>query len=208
MSPDVSSPLYPRLRWLALAWLLIYLPSYGTAYGAMNFLFLCNLGVVLTAVGLILGNQLLVSTQALAAPAIGLVWALDAGWHLLTGSFIFGGTAYMWDPQYPLFTRLLSLYHVLWPLLVLWCVRTKGYDRRSWPTQTALAAAALLASRLLTEREVNVNYAFADPLFQLQLGPAPLHLAIVLAALSGVIYGCTHGFLIKVLRCPPVPDER
>ncbi len=198
--------LYPRLRWLALVWLLVYLPSYAMAYGVMNFLFLCNLGVLITALALLIGNQLLVSTQALAAPVIGLVWGLDAGTRLLTGSFLFGGTAYMWDPQYPLFTRFLSLYHLFWPLLVLWCVRTKGYDRRAWKAQSALAAVTLLASRLLTERELNVNYAYADPFFQLQLGPAPLHLAIVLTALCGIIYGATHGFLLRVLRCP-APTE-
>ena len=41
--------LFPRLRWLGLAWLVIYLPSYAAAYGFTNFLFLCNLGVMLTA---------------------------------------------------------------------------------------------------------------------------------------------------------------
>ena len=59
---------FPRLRILALIWLLIYLPSYTAAYGVMNFLFLCNLGVMVTALGLIVGNHLLVSSQAVAAP--------------------------------------------------------------------------------------------------------------------------------------------
>ena len=44
--------LFPRLRWLGLAWLVIYLPSYAAAYGFANFLFLCNLGVMLIPVSL------------------------------------------------------------------------------------------------------------------------------------------------------------
>lgn len=195
--------LYPRLRWLALAWLVIYLPTYTTSYGVMNFLFLCNLGVILTAVGLGLQNQLLVSSQAVAAPVIGAAWGLDAGFRLLTGSFLFGGTAYMWDPQYPAFARFLSLYHLVWPILVVWCVKERGYDRRGWPLQTAVAAAGLLIARLFTAPELNVNFAFVDPLFKLQLGPPPVHLAVVLAALGVIVYGLTHWLLVKVLRCPP-----
>ena len=200
-----SRPAYPKLRWLALAWLLVYVPSYTLAYGVMNFLFLCNVGVLLTAIGIFRGHQLLISTQALASPIIGLVWGLDAGCRLLTGDFLFGGTEYMWDPQYPVHTRLLSLYHVFWPPLVLWCVRKNGYDRRGWPLQVAFAGLVLLMSRLVTKPVDNVNYAFTDPFWGLQLGPAPLHLALVLTALGGVVYGCTHWWLVKGLRCPEPP---
>lgn len=208
MSRISDSPLYPKLRWLAAIWLLIYVPSYTAAYGVTNFLFLCNLGVFITALALLVGNQLLISTQAVAAPFIGLVWALDAGTRLLTGDFLFGGTAYMWDPQYPLFTRLLSLYHLFWPLLVLWCSRKNGYDRRGWPAQTAIAGVGLVLSRWLTAPELNVNYAYRDPLFNLELGPGPLHLALIAAVLGGVIYGITHAFLTRVLKLPSPESTR
>lgn len=190
--PPRAPHAFPRLRWLGLVWLAIYLPSYAAAYGLTNFLFLCNLGVVLTAVALIIESPLLLSSQALAAPVIGLAWSLDAGWRLATGSFLYGATGYMWDPQYPLFTRLLSLYHVAWPLLVLYCVRRLGYDRRGWALQTAIAASAIVAARLLTAPADNVNFAFEDPFFGVQIGPAPVHVAAVLLALAGAAYGLTH----------------
>ena len=41
----------PRLRVFAVLWLLVYLPAYAVAYGVVNFVFLCNLGVILTALG-------------------------------------------------------------------------------------------------------------------------------------------------------------
>ena len=94
----------------------MYLSAYQSAYGTRNFLFLCNIGVVLTALGLIARNWLLMSSQAIAAPVIALVWALDVGWKLASGDFLFGGVAYMWDTGYPLFARRLSLYHLAWPL--------------------------------------------------------------------------------------------
>jgi len=108
----------------------------------------------------------------------------------------------MWDPQYPLFTRLLSLYHLAWPLLVLWCVRRVGYDRRAWALQTAIAGTALVVARLATTPEENINFAFTDPLFGARLGPPPLHLALLLAGLGGVAYGLTHLALRRAFTAP------
>lgn len=182
--PARAEPLFPRLRWLGALWLAVYLPSYALAYGFTNFLFLCNLGVTITALGLLLGNRLLLSSQAVAAPAIGLAWALDAAFKLVTGDFLYGGTAYMWDPQYPLFTRLLSLYHLAWPLLLLFCLSRVGYDRRGLPFQIGVATLALAVARLATRPEDNVNFAFRDPFFGAQLGPAAVHVALTVAALA------------------------
>ena len=182
----------PGLRIAALAWLAVYLPSYAFAYGLRNFLFLCNLGILLTAVAIWRGDRLLLSSQAVAAPVIGLAWTLDAGWRVATGAHLFGGTEYMWDPQYPLFTRLLSLYHVGWPILVVVLVVRHGFDRRGWPLQAAIAGAVLVVCRLFTPPVENINFAFVDPIFGRAFEPAALHLAIVLASLAGVAYGATH----------------
>ena len=197
----MSSHPFPRLRWLAVIWLAVYLPSYLLAYPLINFLFLCNLGIAVTAIGLIAGSRLLISSQAVAAPVIGLAWTLDVGWRLLSGDFLFGATAYMWDPKYPLFTRLLSTYHVLWPLLVLYCVAREGYDRRGWALQTAIAAAGVIVARLATPAGENVNFAFADPFLGRQLGPPALHILLVVAILGGLAYGATHALLVRF--CPP-----
>lgn len=196
LAPTDAHP-YPRLRWLGVAWLTVYLPAYTLAYGLTNFLFLCNLGVMITAGALWSGSRLWISSQAVAAPTIGCAWALDAGWRLASGDFLYGGTAYMWDPQYPLFTRLLSLYHLGWPLLVVACVARHGYDRRGWALQTALAALAIVVSRLATPSADNVNFAHRDPFWGAQLGPPALHVALVVAALGGVAYGATHWILAQ-----------
>lgn len=178
-----------------MLWLVVYLPTYEAAYGPRNFLFLCNIGVILTAVGLIVRSRLLISSQAVAAPVIAVVWALDAGWKLATGDFLFGGTAYLWDPAYPLLARLLSLYHLAWPLLLWWVLRRTGYDPRGWALQSCIAALAILAGRWWAPAAENINYAWTDPFFGVQLGPIPVHLLVSWGALAGVAYGVTHWLL-------------
>ncbi|MEO7794031.1 MAG: hypothetical protein ABIV06_04600 [Thermoanaerobaculia bacterium] len=191
---------FPRLRWLGLAWLAVYVPVYATAYGLTNFLFLCNLGVILTAAALFLENRLVLSSQAVAAPVIGLAWALDAGWRLLSGHHLFGGTEYMWDPQYPLPARLLSLYHLVWPVLVVVLVRRIGYDRRAWALQSGIAAGVIVVCRLWTDPAANINFAFVAPIFGRAFTPAALHIAIVLGGLAGVAYGLTHLSLLAATK--------
>jgi len=198
MIGDLREREFPDLRWFGALWLLVYLPTYQAAYGALNFLFLCNIGVILTAIGLIARNRLLLSSQAVAAPVIALAWAIDAGWKLVSGEFLFGATAYMWDPAYPLFARLLSLYHLGWPLLLWWVLRRTGYDPRGWPLQMLVAALAMLAGRWWVPAADNVNFAWTDPFFGRQLGPAPIHLLICWGLLSALAYGLTHWALRRV----------
>ena len=202
MSNAARASGFPRIGWLGALWLLVYLPTYHAAYGMLNFLFLCNIGVILTAVGLIVRSRLLLSSQAVAAPVIALVWAIDAAWKLATGDFLYGGTEYLWDSRYPLFARLLSLYHIAWPLLLWWVLRRIGYDRRGWPLQAAIAALAILAARLWVPAAENVNFAWTDPFFGRQLGPAPLHLLICWGLLSMVAYGTTHWWLRRLCSHP------
>jgi hypothetical protein len=181
----------PRLRWLAILWLAVYLPAYTAAYGVGNFFFLCNLGVFLTAAAVIYPSPLLLSSQAVAAMAICLMWMIDAGGRVALGHHPFGFTAYMWDPQYPLFTRLLSTYHVAWPLLLVYCLRRLGYDPRGLGLQILIAAIVIPLSRL-GGPEVNMNYAFLDPIFGWSWGPAPVHLASMVVGVTLAAYLPTH----------------
>lgn len=195
MSAAPADDRFPRLAWLGALWLAVYLPTYQSAYGTLNFLFLCNIGVILTAVGLIVRSRLLISSQAVAAPVIALAWAIDAVWKLATGDYLYGGTSYMWDASVPLFARLLSLYHVAWPLVLWWVLRRIGYDPRGWPLQAGIAALALLVGRWVAPAAENVNFAWADPFLGRQLGPAGVHLLVSWAVLTGVAYGLSHRLL-------------
>jgi len=109
----------------------------------------------------------------------------------------------MWDPRFPLWVRLLSLFHIILPLLLLAVLRRMGYDRRALRLQSGIVAALLVVSRFLGPSR-NLNYAFADPVFHRAFGPAPAHMVLVFAALVGFIYWPTHRLLIWVFppKCP------
>lgn len=181
----------PSWRWAAALWLALWVPAYASTWGWTNFLALCDVAVILTCVGFWTGSALLLSSQALSAIMAGLLWAIDVAARLASGRHLFGGTEYMWDGRVPLLVRLLSLFHLLLPLVLVAALRRTGYDRRALIFQTALTAPLLVASRLLTTGK-NLNYALVDPLLHRQWGPVPLHLLAMLVGIALVVYLPTH----------------
>ena len=68
-----------------------------------------------------------------------MIYTVDLAGALLTGRHLVGGTEYMFDPGLPLTIRLLSLFHVVTPPLLLWAIWRLGYDPRGWKLQTLMA---------------------------------------------------------------------
>ena len=192
---------FPVLRWAALAFVLVLVPAYAAAYGPANFLFLCNLSVFLTTIGLWTGSRLLLSSQAVGLLAIAAAWTLDLALRLLLGRHLIGGTEYMWDERFPLVTRLLSFYHVAESAVLLYALRRLGYDRRGYLLQSAIAVAAVVAGRLLGP-SANVNHAFVDPVFRRTWGGAVSHVAVIAGALVLLVYPLTHFALARAFRTP------
>jgi hypothetical protein len=182
---------FPILRWVALSWMVVWLPSYMRVWGWANLLHLCDVAVILGCAGIWWGSSLLISSQAVASLAAGIFWALDVGWRLTTGRFLVGGTDYMWDTRYPLWVRLLSSFHLGLPLVLLWAMRRVGYDRRALALQAAIAAGLFVVARFLPS-EMNLNYAFRDPVFHRAWGPAPVHLSVIFGCAVVLLYWPTH----------------
>ena len=202
MSPGPHT--FPVLRWFSLLWMAVWLPAYFRVWGWANLLHLCDVAVILTFVGIWFANPLLLSSQAVGSLAAGIFWISDVGWRLATGRFLIGGTEYMWDARYPLWVRLLSTFHVGLPLVLLWTLRRIGYDRRALVLQAAIAAVLLLSSRFLSA-ELNMNYAYRDPLFHRAWGPVPAHLAMIFIPLVALIYWPAHWLLSALFQTPVSP---
>ncbi|MHB8754434.1 MAG: hypothetical protein ACYC92_05685 [Candidatus Acidiferrales bacterium] len=199
-----DSKLPQWVRWASLIWLAVWIPAYWHYWGAQNFIHLCDVAVILTCAGLWWSNSLLLSSQAVSSIVVDLLWDLDAAWRFLSSHNLIGGTEYMWDAHYPLWVRLLSLFHIVWPILLLWSLARVGYDRRGCLLQAAIAADAIVVARA-TAPALNINYAFRDPIFHRAWGPAAAHLALTWIVLVIVIYLPTHFVLAKLFRAPENP---
>lgn len=193
------------LRWAALLWLVIWIPVYWRTWGASNFLHLCDIAVILTCVGLWFNSALLISSQAVASLLPDAAWAIVAGSKLFLTRPLVPGTESFFDPHYALWIRLLSLYHLVMPPLLLWAVYRLGYDRRGWALQAAIALPAFVAARFTSPAD-NINFAFIDPFFQKQIGPAPVHVIVSWLFMVFVAYLPVHVLLKRAFR-PPINSE-
>lgn len=194
------------IRGASLTWMLVWFPVYWRTWGPENFLHVCDIAVILTCAGFWWSNSLLLSSQAVSSIFADLLWDLDAAWRLFTGHNLMGGTEYMWDTHYPLCMRLISLFHIFWPLLLLWAIRRTGYDRRGFALQSAIAALAVIAGRF-SNPALNINFAFRDPLVHRAWGPAPLHVAMMWLGFVILIYLPTHIVLTKSFSPPTIRHD-
>jgi hypothetical protein len=107
---------------------------------------------------------------------------------LVSGVELTGLTAYMLDEDRELYLRLLSLFHVAMPPILLWLVWRWGYDRRAFPLQSLLVIAVIPATWLLTDPDRNVNWVHGYA----QIGFIDLHPLLYLV-------GLTLGLILLVL---------
>jgi hypothetical protein len=192
---------WPRWwRWAAALWLLVWVPVYAATWGWRNFFAICDVAAALTCLGLMVRSPLLLGGQTLAALIPGVLWAADVAARLATGRHLFGGTEYMWMAGVPLTVRLLSLFHLALPVLLLLILRRVGYDRRALVFQAALMIPLLVLTRLIVPAEKNLNYAFHAPFGNFTFGPAPLHLAVAWLVFVLLIFLPTHLLLTRVFH--------
>lgn len=187
-STGSAIPLPLKLIWTACV--LVWAPVYGRQYGAQNFLFFCDIGNFLIMLGLWLESPLIFSWQAVGLLAFQTLYAIDLIGAILSGRHAFGGTEYMFDPHISLLVRLLGLYHIVIPPLLLWAVRRLGYDGRGFKLQT-LSLWIVVPINFFWRRGYNVNWARGLGHEQ-HMVPAWIYLLAYLAVVPVVVYLPTH----------------
>lgn len=190
-------PLWLKIIWTL--WLMVWVPVYWRQYGAQNFLFFCDIGNLLIGVGLWLESSLIFSWVACGLLLFQSLYTIDLTSALLTGHHLIGGTEYMFDPHLSLFIRLLSLFHIVTPPLLLWAIWRMGYDPRGWKLQTLTAWIAVPIS-YFWHPEQDVNWA-RGPFFHEQHSmPGWAYLVGYLVVVPPCIYLPTHSFLLWLTR--------
>lgn len=185
-------PLWLKIVWTV--WLIVWAPVYGGQYGAQNFLFFCDIGNVLIGIGLWLESALIFSWVACGVLLFQMLYVIDLAGALVSGHHIIGGTEYMFDPTLPLYVRLLSLFHVVTPPLLLWAIRRLGYDPRGWKLQT-LTAWIVVPVNYFWRPQFDVNWARGLFFNEQHLMPGWAYLLTYLIVVPLCIYWPTHKVL-------------
>ncbi|MFY9950233.1 MAG: hypothetical protein WAK27_16160 [Candidatus Sulfotelmatobacter sp.] len=186
-------PLWLKVVWTACV--IAWVPFYWRQYGSQNFLFFCDLGNLFIVAALWLESALIFSWQATGLLVFQILFTIDLGVAFLSGRHLIGGTEFMFDPQVPLPIRLLSLFHVVTPPLLLWAIHRVGYDPRGWKYQT-LTAWIIVPINYLWRPQYDVNWARGLFFHEQHAVPGAVYLLAYLIIVPTVIYYPTHRFLL------------
>ena len=194
--------------WLKVLWtvcVIVWIPLYWRQYGSQNFLFFCDLGNLFIAAALWLESSLLFSWQAVGLLVFQILFALDLAIALVSGRHLIGGTEYMFDAQVPLPIRLISLFHLVTPPLLLWAIHRVGYDPRGWKCQT-LTAWIIVPINYFWRPQYDVNWARGLFFREQHAVPGLVYLLAYLIIVPAVIYYPTHRLLL--LCFPRRPNRK
>ena len=224
LRPFLGGKIPLLVKLLFTAFLGVMVPFYWSTYGPTNFLYFCDVALVLTLVSVWTEHTLPAGMAAVGILVPQMLWAIDFAAGLL-GTRITGMTAYMFDPRKPLFTRGLSLFHGWLPFFLLYLTWRLGYDRRALVRWTLLAWALMLVCYFLMPAPpapadnpnlpVNINYVYgpSDEGPQQQLPPLGW-LAFVMIGFPVVFFLPAHLVLRALFRNPAaqrtgaVPGEK
>jgi len=196
---------YPLMRlplWLKLVWtacLIAWIPLYLRQYGPQNFLYFCDLGNLFICVALWLESPLIFSWQATGLLLFQTLFTIDLAGALVSGHHLIGGSEFMFDPHIALPIRLLSLFHVVTPPLLLWAIRRLGYDPRGWKYQT-LTAWIVVPISYFWRPEYDVNWARGPFFHEQHVVPGFIYLLAYLLAVPVFVYFPTHLLLARWAR--------
>jgi hypothetical protein len=188
------------------AFVAIMVPYYWRAYGPQNFLYFCDVAVLVTLVGIWIESPLLISMEAVGILVPQMLWIVDIAAHLC-GLHLLGMTDYMFDPKYTVFVRALSLFHGWMPIFLLWLVHRLGYDRRALRFQTLVGISLLLICYFgfaapgtvgSWKPIANINYVFGTSETTPQTQMPPLAwLAMLICVIPAAMYLPTHLILSR-----------
>lgn len=202
-------PLWAKL--MLTAYVVVLVPVYWWTYGPTNFLFFCDMALLLTLVAMWRESALLVSAAAVGILLPQLLWALDF-LSSLVGHPITGMTAYMFQASIPLHVRFLSFFHFWLPFLLIWLLRQTGYDQRGLPLWMVLAFTSLYVCYFFMPGPpvpadtpalpVNINYVygFSDQIAQTWM-PEPVWFVLLQVMLIFLVFLPSHWVLKRV--CHP-----
>ena len=199
-------PLWVKLAYTAFCAVLI--PIYLRDYGPTNFLYFCDVALLMTLVAVWTERPIWASM-----PAVGIFlpqsrWMVDFLAECV-GLHVTSMTGYMFDKSIPLLTRGLSLFHFWLPIMLVWLVARLGYDRRAFRNWTLLAWALILvcyffmpappAPSANPNQPTNINYVYGFNKAGPQIVLPPLaYLGALMVVLPSCIFWPTHWALNRI----------
>jgi len=126
---------------------------------AADLLWMSHVALLLAGVGLVCGRMLLVTATLVSVFLLHAIWLADCIAWLLTGHFPIGVTRYLAGADG--LTWVATAHHFyLMPLLIVIIAKCHTWPKEALPVAICLFLYLTVVSRVVSPRDLNVNYAF------------------------------------------------
>ena len=149
------------IKWFLIIFCSILIPIYIYHYGIINFLWFSDIGLLLTLISLVRKNPIYISVASLGFLLFELTWAASFFLELFLDISFFHLTSYMFDVNYPLYLRLLSLFHLFMPVIWFYYLNKWGYKLKSIIGFLFFYWVIVTLSYLLSSKQENINWVFS-----------------------------------------------
>ncbi|MCC5832281.1 MAG: hypothetical protein JJU12_04480 [Chlamydiales bacterium] len=181
-------------KWVYGVFMAVYIPIFWAGYGPQHFLWLSSTIVLLAFPAALFEWRFLAGMVAIGGLVPESFWTLDfviTTIAHISGGYFAGFTAYMYNPQLSLWLRVLALYHLALPPMLIWMILRLGYDHRTWIVQVVFTWIILLSTWFLTDPSRNINLVFSYEKY-LEIGALPF--LVMLFAIVAAVGFVTHIF--------------
>lgn len=149
--------------------LIIMVPIYWYRYGLGNFLWLCDCGMLFTLIALLQHNTFIMSMIAVLVFVGEVIWNIDFFAQLIFRRKGINLATYMFDPQWSLPLRSLSLFHVFLPLIWIFYLHQFGYNPAAMYYAIPFYWLNIILVYNFTSIQENINWVFLPQLHHWRL---------------------------------------
>ncbi len=201
-------PLWVKLVYTGFVSVVV--PYYWVTYTPWNFLYFCDIALLVTAVGIWMESPLLIGMQAVGIVLPQMVWVAEFLAELFFGVHLTNVAHYMFTEEIPLFVRGLSSFHGWLPFVLLWLLTRVGYDRRALRAQLAVTVAVLIVSFYFAPAPppsaahpnwaVNINYVYGFDDTHRQTMMTPELWVAMLEGIAAAFCVTSHLIFLRLFR--------
>ncbi len=184
--------------WITIPYTLfvaVLVPVYWVRYGPTNLLWFSDMALIGTVAALWLESSFLVSMMTTGVLLFDVVWSSLFFYRLIQGGGTEGFVGYMFDPQFSIFIRALSLFHIMLPIIQLWAVRKLGYDIQAWKYQVVFGWIVLPLTYAVSGPKENINWVYGVKEVPQKWLPPALHVAVLMVLYPTLVCFPTHRIL-------------
>lgn len=194
---NVSRPVPKIEKIFFTIFLIILIPVYWSNYGIENFLWISDIALFLTYAALMFENRLLISIPTLGVLPVESFWIFEFLMQLITGRNFTNLAGYMFEDKYSLTLKLLSLFHIIMPIIWIKYLVKWGYDKRAIIYMTLITWSLAIFTYVFTDPKLNINWVFSPKIHNWQFISTQMWLVLLMLGIPLLIFIPLHFFLKK-----------